>query len=68
MLLSVFLEFGALAGVPMRPEQVEELMQMSGRPKVAHVLPDDQDRHAGYPLRRGQGRRQRGRRRTTRCP
>jgi hypothetical protein len=43
LLFCVFLEFGVLAGVPMRPEQVRELMQMMSRPKVAHVLPHEDE-------------------------
>ena len=34
------LEIGLLAGCPMRPEQIEQLMQMMNHPKLAHTLPD----------------------------
>ena len=38
------LQFGVVAGVPMRPDEVEELMQQINQPKMAHVLPaQDQD-------------------------
>jgi hypothetical protein len=37
------LNFGALAGVPMRPEEIRELMQTLNQPKVAHVLPSEND-------------------------
>ena len=39
------LEVGVLSGVPMRPEQIKELMQLMTTPKVAHTSPDE--RHAG---------------------
>lgn len=35
------LESGALAGVPMRPEEIRELMHGMNVPKIAHVLPED---------------------------
>ena len=43
----LFLELGALAGVPMRPEQIAELMQQMNQPKLAHVLPDECERDGG---------------------
>lgn len=42
-----FLEVGALAGVPMRPKEIQELMQVMNGPKLAHVLPGEED--AGDP-------------------
>jgi len=33
------LEVGVLVGVPMRPEQVRELMQMLNNPKIAQAGP-----------------------------
>jgi hypothetical protein len=47
MFLCVFLEFGSFAGLPMRPEQIEELMRMLNQPKLAHVLPDESERDGG---------------------
>ena len=38
-----FLEFGALAGVPMRPDEIEELMHRMNQPKVAQTLPADDE-------------------------
>jgi hypothetical protein len=35
------LELGALAGVPMSPEQIEKIMQVMNRTKVVHVLKMD---------------------------
>jgi hypothetical protein len=43
LLLCAALEFGVLAGVPMRPEQIQELMNQMNQPTVAHVLPADED-------------------------
>ena len=37
------LEFAALAGAPMRPEEIQELMQTMNQPKLAHVLRDESD-------------------------
>jgi protein-S-isoprenylcysteine O-methyltransferase Ste14 len=38
-----FLQFGALAGMPMRPEEIQELMRQMNAPKLAHVLPSEED-------------------------
>lgn len=43
VLMCAVLEVGALAGVPMRPEQIVELMNAFSQPKVAHVLPSEND-------------------------
>ena len=45
----VVLELGLLAGCPMPPERIKELMQLMNQPKLAHILPDE--RH-GQPTRR----------------
>jgi hypothetical protein len=38
------LQLGVMVGVPMRPDEVEELMQQMNQPKMAHVLPtEDED-------------------------
>ena len=37
------LEMGVLFGVPMRPEQIEELMHQMNQPKLAHVLKEEAD-------------------------
>ena len=49
LLLCVFLESGALAGIPMRPEQVVDLMQMLRQPRLAHVVPDESPRSGPEP-------------------
>ena len=47
------LELGALSGVPMRPEEIRSLMNQLNQPKLAHVLPADEqsgdDPPAGSP-------------------
>lgn len=37
-----FLQFGTLVGVPMRPKEIQELLQMMNAPKIAQVLPSDE--------------------------
>jgi hypothetical protein len=41
--LCLVLEVGALTGVPMRPEEIRELMQTLNQPKVAHVLKETEE-------------------------
>ena len=38
------LEMAALIGVPMRPEQVQDLMRTLNEPKIARTNPDDSNR------------------------
>jgi hypothetical protein len=42
-LLYFALMFGAIAGVAMTPEEIEEAMSLENRPKIAYVLEDDDD-------------------------
>jgi hypothetical protein len=37
------LQLGVFSGVPMRPEQIQELMHQMNQPKLAHVLPADEE-------------------------
>ena len=37
------LEYAALFGTAMRPEQIQELMQTMNKPKLAHVIPDESE-------------------------
>ena len=37
------LQLGVMAGVPMRPDEVEKLMHQMNQPKMAHVLPTEGD-------------------------
>ncbi len=43
LLLCLTLAMGSMIGVPMRAEEVEELMRRVNQPKVAHVLRDESD-------------------------
>jgi len=43
VVVCVVLEFGALIGSPMRPEEIKELMQTLNQPKVTHTIPDEHD-------------------------
>ena len=33
------LELGVLSGVPVRPDEIQQLMSQMNQPKLAHVLP-----------------------------
>ena len=37
------LELGVLAGVAMRPDEIRELMNQLNQPRLAHVLPADEE-------------------------
>ena len=37
------LQLGVFSGVPMRPEQIQELMHQMNQPTLAHVLPTDEE-------------------------
>ena len=41
ILVLAILNFGALAGVPMSPEEIEKLMNVMHRTKVEHVVKKD---------------------------
>ena len=43
LLCCLVLEVGALTGVPMRPDEIRELMDTLARPKLARILPDRPD-------------------------
>jgi len=47
VLVCTMLEFAALAGVPMRPEEIQELMRTMNQPKLAHVIPDESEHGDG---------------------
>ncbi len=38
------LELGTLVGVPMRPEQIQDLMRSLSTPKMAHTTPEESHR------------------------
>jgi hypothetical protein len=43
ILVCMVLEWSALVGTPMRPEEIVELMQTMNVPRVVHTIPDDHD-------------------------
>jgi hypothetical protein len=40
-MLAIALIFGAVAGVAMTPEEIEEAMSLENRPKIAYVLAEE---------------------------
>jgi len=38
------LELGTVIGLPMRPEQIQELMRSLNTPKIAHTTPEESHR------------------------
>ena len=49
ILTCMVLQVGVLSGVPMRPEQVRELMFQLSTPKMAHTSPDERHSRADPP-------------------
>ena len=43
LLACASLEIGVLVGVPMRPDQIEELLHQMNQPTLAHALPGEED-------------------------
>ena len=43
VLMCLVLEVGVLTGVPMRPDEIRELMNQMNQPKLAHVLRSEDD-------------------------
>ena len=43
VLVCAALQLGVFSGVAMRPEQIQELMHQMNQPKLAHVLPADEE-------------------------
>jgi hypothetical protein len=43
LVMCTVLEMGVISGVPMRPGEIQELMNQMNQPKVAHVLPTGND-------------------------
>jgi hypothetical protein len=48
------LQLGTLVGVPMRPEQVQDLMRTLNQPKLAQTDPDERSNGDGRPMSEGQ--------------
>jgi len=42
LFVCLVLELGVLSGVPMQAKQLEELMEQLHQPKLAHVLPSEE--------------------------
>jgi hypothetical protein len=49
ILLCVALEMGALAGVPMRPEEIRKLLELMAGPKAVDVARQEDERGDGDP-------------------
>jgi hypothetical protein len=47
ILVCSMLEFAALCGLPMRPEEIEELMHTMNQPKLARTTPEESERGDG---------------------
>ena len=43
LVVCVGLEMGVLSGVPMRPDEIQDLMHQMNQPKVARQLPIEDD-------------------------
>ena len=43
LVVCVALEMGVFSGVPMRPDEIQALMNQMNQPKIAHVLPSEND-------------------------
>ena len=43
LVVCVGLEMGVLSGVPMRPDEIQDLMHQMNQPKVARQLPGEDD-------------------------
>jgi hypothetical protein len=44
LLLSMTLLAGVFGGVPMRPEEIEELMRSISQPKIEYTIPDKEEK------------------------
>ena len=49
LFVCAMLEFAALTGMSMRPEEIEKLMRTMNHPELAHVLPDQGKHGDGDP-------------------
>ena len=43
LVVCVALEMGVLSGVPMRPGEIQDLMNQMNQPRMAHALPSEND-------------------------
>jgi hypothetical protein len=44
LLLGMTLLMGAFGGVPMRPDEIEEIMRSMNQPRVEYTIPDESDK------------------------
>ncbi len=44
ILLCMTLLAGVLGGVPMRPEEIEDLMRSTNQPTIEYTIPDENDK------------------------
>ena len=44
LLLSMTLLVGLFGGVPMRPEEIEEMMRSMSQPKIEYTIPDKKEK------------------------
>jgi hypothetical protein len=47
LLMCLPLLIGSVIGAPMRPEQIEELLQRTNQQKVADIIPDESENGDG---------------------
>ncbi len=43
VVVCLILQMGVMMNCPMRPEEIEDLMQQMNQPKLAHELPSEDD-------------------------
>ena len=48
LFVCLVLQCGVLVGVPVRPDDVQELMNQLNQPKLANVLPSDSEGSDGH--------------------
>ena len=43
ILMCAMLEYAALMGSPMRPDEIQKILRDMNQPQVTHVIPDDEN-------------------------
>ncbi len=51
VLLCFTLQIGVFAGIPMRPDEIEEILRCMSQPKIEYTIPEEDD--DGEPERPG---------------
>jgi hypothetical protein len=54
LMVCVVFQAGVIFGVPMRPDEIRELMHQMNQPKLAHVLASEHDDGEGPPTVKGE--------------